>query len=85
MIELDIIGPLFDAPTADGGEPVELPGWHVNATGEGLALRPDLQTFVITPSRLRRVWAGDDPVTPALTVALRFTDPAQADGVLTDS
>jgi hypothetical protein len=84
VIELDIIGQLFDPPTVEGGEPVELPGWHVNATVGGMAERPDLSQFLVTPSRMRRVWAGDDPVTPVLTVALKFADAAEADDALTD-
>lgn len=83
MIELDVIGPLFDPPAVEGGAPVELAGWHVNATLAGMAERPDLDGFVVTPSRMRRVWAGDDAVTPILTVALRFVDTAEADVALT--
>jgi hypothetical protein len=82
MIELDVIGPLFDPPTVEGGDPVGLAGWHVNATLAGMAERPDLEAFVVTPSRMRRVWAGDDPVTPALTVALRFAEATEADAAL---
>ncbi len=84
MIELDVIGLLFDPPAAEGGDPIELPGWHVNATAEGFALRSDLNAFLVTPSRMRRVWAGDDPVTPTLTVPLRFADAAEAETALTD-
>jgi len=83
MIELDVIGPLFDPPAAEGGEPVALAGWHVNATFAGLAERPDLAAFVVTPSRMRQVWAGDDPIAPVLTVALRFADRTEADVALT--
>ncbi|QTC91587.1 hypothetical protein [Brevundimonas goettingensis] len=77
MIEIDIIGPLFDPPLVEGGEPVLLDGWHVNTTPEGLAARADLEPFVVMPGRLRRVWAGDDPLSPAFTVALWFADEAQ--------
>jgi len=82
MIELDIIGPLFDPPLMEGGEPVPLAGWHVNTTPAGLVATLDLSAYVVTPGHLRRVWAGDDPVSPSITVALRFTDEADADAVL---
>lgn len=82
MIELDMIGSLFDPPIVEGGEPVPLAGWHVNTTPAGLAARPDLSAYVVTPNRLRRVWAGDDPASPVMTVALRFADEAEADAVL---
>lgn len=82
MIELDIIGPLFDPPLVEDGEPVPLAGWHVNITAAGLAARPDLAAYVVTPSALRRVWAGDDRTAPVVTVALRFADQAEAATVL---
>jgi hypothetical protein len=82
MIELDIIGPIFDPAVTEGGEPIPLDGWHVNTTPEGLAARPDFAPYVVTPSRLRRVWAGDDPVAPTFTVALRFASEAEANEVL---
>ena len=82
MIELDTIGLMFDPPETEGGEPIPLTGWHVNTTIDGLSARPDLAPFVVTPSRLRRVWAGDDPVNPTETVALRFADEAEANAVL---
>jgi len=85
MIEIDIIGVLYRAPV-DPTDPSEIlvpyPGWHVNITAEGLATRPDLEPYVATPSRMRRVWAGDDPEAPEWTVALRFPDQATADSVL---
>ena len=46
MIELDIIGPIFDPPLVEGGEAVPLAGWHVNTTPVGLAARPDLAPYV---------------------------------------
>lgn len=54
------------------GEPNLLSGWHANITPADLT--PELEPYVVTPSRLRRVWAGDDPTNPVLTVALRFAD-----------
>ena len=82
MIELDIIGPLFDPPLVDGGEPVSLAGWHINTTLAGLTAKPDLAAYVVTPNLLRRVWAGDDAANPTTTVALRFADEAEAQAVL---
>lgn len=81
----DIIGPLYNPGQydAEGNEispPVLLPGWHVNITPDDLT--PELEPYVVTPSALRRVWAGDDPVNPQWTVALRFTDEAEAATVL---
>lgn len=74
---IDIIGHLFDPPAEEGGEPVLLDGWHVNTTPEHLAAHPELGPFVITPTVLRRVWAGDDPEAPVMTVALQFADEAE--------
>ncbi|MFC0633308.1 hypothetical protein [Brevundimonas balnearis] len=82
MIEADVIGTLFEAAGDDEAEAVPLPGWHVNITTEGLAARPDLAPFVVTPTTLRRVWAGDDPAAPVVTVALRFADQAAAEAAL---
>jgi len=69
-MSVDAIGPLYN----DDGEP--LTGWHVNVTPD--MVTAELEPFVVTPSRLRRVWAGDDPVEPEITVALRFADEAEA-------
>lgn len=79
---IDIIGIIYDTPTEEGGEPVALTGWHVNVTPEYMAEHPELEPFVVTPSHLRRVWAGDDPVNPVSTVALRFVDEAEALGMI---
>lgn len=79
---IDIIGIIYDAPAEEGGEPVALSGWHVNTTPEYMAEHPELEPFVVTPSHLRRVWAGDDPVNPVSTVALRFVDEAEAIDVI---
>ncbi len=81
MIETDIIGPLFDPPFVEGGEPIPLSGWHVNTTLQGLAARPDLTPFVVAPAQLRREWARL-PGEPQITVALRFADEAEARSVL---
>lgn len=73
---IDVIGIIYDNP--DGGEPVPLAGWHVNTTPEYLIEHFELEPFVVNPSHLRRVWAGDDPVNPVSTVALKFADEAEA-------
>lgn len=65
-MDLDIIGP------------IEGEGWHVNITRRGLRERPDLSAFVVEPETLRRVWAGDDPEDPGVTVALRFENEPDA-------
>ena len=77
MIYFDIIGTLIDPGTYDAeGEEitpaVTHDGWHVNILTEGLAERPDLEPYVVEPSRLRRVFLGRD----ADTVALVFADEA---------
>ena len=72
-MSIDIIGDLYDPhPTDPEGDPVLLPGWHVNVTADYLADHPELAPFVVEPSSLRRVWAGDDPDNPVVTVPLRF-------------
>lgn len=65
-IDRDILG------ATEGG------GWLVNITRRGLRLRPELEAYVVTPTTLQRVWAGDDPGEPDVTVALRFDDEAAA-------
>lgn len=75
---IDIIGLFFDPPETLEGRPVALPGWHVNVTPDELAARPELEAWMTTPAVFRRVWAGDDPACPAVTVALRFEDEAEA-------
>lgn len=83
-MSIDIIGTLFDPPAIEGGAPVALPGFLVNVTTDLLAERPELEPFVIEVASLRRVWAGDDPADPAVTVPLRFADEAAAaEAVLT--
>lgn len=74
---VDRIGLLFGPPD-EAGEAEALPGWHVNLTAAGMAGRPDLAPWRVTPDRLLRVWAGDDPAAPVATVPLRFADAAEA-------
>ena len=79
-MSIDVIGPLYAPPSEEGGEPILLPGYHVNVTPDEMT--PELVPFVVTPSLLRRVWAGDDPTNPQWTVALKFADEAEARAVL---
>lgn len=89
--EVDLIGVQWTRPTLPDGwapgeprpEPTPIAGWRVNITPALLSLRPDLEPFVMTPP-VRRVWAGDDPAAPALTVALRFDDESEAREILAE-
>lgn len=69
---IDVIGALYDPQAEPGGAPVRLWGFHVNVIPDVLESHPDLTARVHQPATLRRVWAGDDPAAPVLTVALRF-------------
>jgi len=79
-MSVDLVGVLYQAQIEISPEP--LIGWHVNVTPDEIEAHPDLAAYVVTPTRLRRVWAGDDPEAPAWTVALRFPDQETADSVL---
>ena len=83
-LDLNIIIPTYGPPDADGNPVVTgyVPGYHVNTTVADLAEHPELEQFVVQPSALRRVWAGDDPENPQWTVALKFADEAEARAVL---
>lgn len=81
MIEVDVIGVLTEPSAEEGGEAIVHPGWHVNITTAGLAARPDLAAFVVTPSWLRREWSRR-PEDPQITVALRFDSEAEAEAAL---
>lgn len=86
MTDIDIIGPLYEPhPTDPEGEPVLLPGFHVNVTPDLMMERPELEAFRVEPSPLRRVWAGDDPVNPVVTVPLRFADQKEAAKMLPEA
>lgn len=79
-MSIDIIGDLYDPHPTDPEAPATLlPGWHVNVTADYLAEHPELAAFVVEPSPLRRVWAGDDPAAPLVTVPLRFADQTEAE------
>ena len=69
---IDIIGALYSPPADPADEPVRLWGFHVNVTPEVIEARPDLAAKVHQPATLRRVWCGDDPAAPTMTVPLRF-------------
>lgn len=81
---IDIIGALYDPPAQPDERPVRLWGFHVNVTPPLIDARPDLAAKVHQPSALRRVWAGDDPANPVLTVALRFNGETAAREALGD-
>ena len=84
-MSIDIIGDLYDPhPTDPEGEPVLLAGWHVNVTTDYLAEHPELEPFIVQPSPMRRVWAGDDHTNPAVTVPLHFADEAEGRGFFPD-
>ncbi len=79
----DVIGVLrrdavYDADNVLTHAEVIYPGFHVNATPEVLASRPDLEPFVVKPGLMQRVMHGDDPANPTMTVALRFADEDEA-------
>ena len=86
MISLDpnIAIPILSEPDKDGMQTLlgYVPGYHVNTTVADLAEHPELEPFVVVPSTMRRVWAGDDPENPQWTVALKFADEAEARAVL---
>ncbi len=73
-MSVDIIGTLFEV------EGAALPGFHVNITPEKMI--EAYGAFLVTPQPCLRVWAGDDPYNPTLTVCLRFADEAGAAAIL---
>lgn len=77
-MSVEIIGALYDPPPEEGGTPVRLWGYHVNVTPDVLERNAHLASAVQTPSLMRRVWAGDDPASPVLTIPLRFNGEAAA-------
>lgn len=81
---IDVIGLLYTIPVDLDDAPVRLWGFHVNITPDVLTERPALAAKVHQPATLRRVWAGDDPAEPVLTVPLRFNGEAAAREALAD-
>lgn len=81
---IDVIGPLYAAPDEAETRARKLRGFHVNVTPDVLETHPELQSRVVTPETMLRVWAGDDPASPASTVALRFLNEASARSTLGD-
>ena len=73
-----------------GGEIVTAwrPEYHVNlptfpqTPDQFMEQRPELVAYRRLPPLLSRIFAGDDPENPTMTLALRFTDEAEARGVL---
>lgn len=83
MIELHVIGTIAEVGPRDEdgnvvGPPVIHEGWHVDIYAEGLAERPDLEPYVVTPSSRHHVFSGRT----ADTVALKFADEATGRAVL---
>ena len=83
-LDLNIQIPTYGPPDAEGVRPVTgyVEGYHVNTTAADLTEHPELAPFVVVPSTMRRVWAGDSPDDPQWTVALKFADEAEARAVL---
>lgn len=61
---------------------VPAPGVHYNVTEALMAERPELEAYRVTPSPLQRVWAGDPPEAPQVTVPLRFASETEANDAL---
>lgn len=81
---IDVIGAIYDLPLEPEGDPVRLWGFHVNVTPQVIADHPHLSSAVRLPTKFRRTWAGDDPATPGMTVALRFNGETAAREALGD-
>lgn len=81
-MDIDVIGLIFQEVEGEEVELVPEEGWHVNITLKGLEEMPELAEFVVEPSTLRRVWAGDDFRSPAWTVPLKFESEEQAKTLL---
>jgi len=83
-----ILIPVFGTPVEDElgliYTPVVsyVPGYHLNVTDNLLLLHPSLEEYRIMPDTLNRVFSGDDPAAPEITIALRFTDEEEAKAVL---
>lgn len=84
-MSIDIIGTLVNINATDPQNIMITPleGYHLNITPDELT--PQLQPFVVTPTHLRRVWAGDDPINPQFTVCLKFADEAEMLRIISQS
>lgn len=83
----DPIGPLvipaeYDDEGVETQPEVIYSSWHVNCSPDEIDANPALAAFVVTPSVMQRVLLGDDHAAPTMTVALRFTDEAEANAVI---
>lgn len=58
------------------------PQIDLNVTPEVLADYPELLPYVVNPTNVKRVFAGDDPSNRTLTVCLSFPDEATARAVM---
>lgn len=82
---IDLIGTLYEPIVVDEtgvpvGDPVAMAGYHVNITDDELT--HEIAPYVVTPTVLSRVFAGDNPFDPKWTIPLRFDDEAQARQIL---
>ena len=81
-MSIDIIGTLSTIDATDPLNPTvtTLSGFHVNITPDELT--EALEPFVVVPSKLKRVWAGDGPENPQYTVCLKFADEAEFTAIM---
>lgn len=54
-------------------------GIHYNTTQETVNELPGLEVYVVAPTQLQRVWAGDDPENYTMTVPVIFPNQKTAD------
>ena len=80
-MSIDVIGDLYrdDAEYGPEGDVIKAPtkrdGFHVNVTPD--EVNENRAPFVVNPPVLIRVWSGDDPADPKITVPLRFASEAE--------
>lgn len=72
----------FDPETGRADALGVRPGYRLNMLRPDYEARPDLAPWRVEPERLARVFAGDDPENPTLTIALEFPGEAEAVEVL---
>jgi hypothetical protein len=77
-----VIPARHDAEGAETHPEVIYSSWHVNCSPDEIDRNPTLVDYVIKPSPLQRVVHGDSRWNPTMTVALRFTDEAEAHAVI---